>query len=395
MWTRQGTVSVSNNSKKVYGAGTPWVSNGKTRPGDEFIAPNGARHEVESVQSNTELTLVEPYMGAIASGQSYALLHIGLLPAELAVAISELQSKYLTTISQLWAWETSVAATVPLTDPATGVTSQVKTIAQMIADLSAKQQSSQILSGLSSGTTRLGSDNLVVNGDFRVDQLNNGAAVVAIDGQQNYCLDRWWVTPVGGNATVQRTTGVGGHKHGMTIVGGDGVSSIEVCHRVAAMDCCDLSAGKLVTVSFTIYQNAGSAMTGAMLRLFGANAPDDWSSSTQQGSSVTLQSMPNNATTDVSATFDLGPDAHNGLWIVLDTNKPQTNVQGVTLSAVRVVEGAVPSTSAPRPYAAELALCRWTKRIYATAQNVADLAHEMRTTPVASGSGPYIYSAEL
>lgn len=137
-WTKSGTVSLTNNSATVYGAGTTWVSGGKTRAGDVYIAPNGDLLEVASIQSNTQLTLATAYLGTTASAQAYALLHIGLLPAELAVSLSDLQSKYLTTISQLYDWETSAAATVNLTNPATGVTAAVKTISQMIADLAAK-----------------------------------------------------------------------------------------------------------------------------------------------------------------------------------------------------------------------------------------------------------------
>jgi hypothetical protein len=40
-------------------------------------------------------------------------------------------------------------------------------------------------------------------------------------------------------------------------------------------------------------------------------------------------------------------------------------------------------------------VARRTFRRYAAAQNVADLAFEMRAAPVQSGAGPFDYSADL
>lgn len=137
-WTKSGKVSLTNGSAAVYGAGTAWVSGGKARAGDVFMAPGGALYEVASVESNTQLTLSSAYLGSTTSGQAYALIHTGLLPSELATSLSDLQSKYLTTVSQLWEWETSNAATVPLTNPATGVTSNVKPIAGLVLDVDGK-----------------------------------------------------------------------------------------------------------------------------------------------------------------------------------------------------------------------------------------------------------------
>jgi hypothetical protein len=134
-WTKSGTVSLTNNSKIVYGSGTTWAAGGKARAGDVFVAPSGALYEVESIESNTELHLVNNYLGATASGQTYALIHTGLLPAELAVGLSDLQSKYLATIAQLYDWETSTADTVPITNPATGVTTNVKPLVRFLASL--------------------------------------------------------------------------------------------------------------------------------------------------------------------------------------------------------------------------------------------------------------------
>ena len=155
-WTRTGTISLTNGQVKVYGSGTPWVSNGKTRPGDALLAPDGKVYEIASIESNTELTLTDAYLGATASGQAYKIQHLGLLPAELAVGISDLQSKYLTTIAQLYEWETSEAATVPITNPATGETVNVKPLKRFLSALGDGSMAGSFTDLVASGNVGVG-----------------------------------------------------------------------------------------------------------------------------------------------------------------------------------------------------------------------------------------------
>ncbi|MGJ0629505.1 tail fiber domain-containing protein [Xenorhabdus bovienii] len=64
MWYREGTNSFEKGSKKVAGVGTFW-SQAKygVMPGMVLIGSDNLLYEIESVQSNTELTLVEVYKG--------------------------------------------------------------------------------------------------------------------------------------------------------------------------------------------------------------------------------------------------------------------------------------------------------------------------------------------
>lgn len=64
-WYRAGTATFTNGSRSVVGIGTAWVGN--VRPGDEIIGPNGASHEVETITSDTALTMVETYAGTTAT----------------------------------------------------------------------------------------------------------------------------------------------------------------------------------------------------------------------------------------------------------------------------------------------------------------------------------------
>ena len=70
-WYRAGTVTVTNNSPTVIGAGTDFVSN--VDAGDAFRGPDGRTYEIARVVSATELTLGEVYVSGTAGGQSYAI----------------------------------------------------------------------------------------------------------------------------------------------------------------------------------------------------------------------------------------------------------------------------------------------------------------------------------
>lgn len=83
-WYKTGTVSLTNGNATVYGSGTAWVDAGVLNPGDIMPLPDGKLYEILSIQSNTQLTLASNYLGSTASGQSYAIMPIGLLPSALA-----------------------------------------------------------------------------------------------------------------------------------------------------------------------------------------------------------------------------------------------------------------------------------------------------------------------
>lgn len=63
-----GTVTVAENSKAVTGSGTSWLGN--VFPGDDFII-SGTTYNIESVDSDTELTLVQNVYPAVAAGSNY------------------------------------------------------------------------------------------------------------------------------------------------------------------------------------------------------------------------------------------------------------------------------------------------------------------------------------
>lgn len=71
-WYRAGTVSVSNGSTAVTGAGgTAWVAN--ANPGDAIHLPDGRAYEVAAITGNAALTLATGYLGPTSAGGDYAI----------------------------------------------------------------------------------------------------------------------------------------------------------------------------------------------------------------------------------------------------------------------------------------------------------------------------------
>lgn len=70
-WYRAGSLAVTNGSAVVIGAGTAWVAN--VQAGHAINLPDGNAYEVLSVDSNTQITLGSPYLGASTGGQPYSV----------------------------------------------------------------------------------------------------------------------------------------------------------------------------------------------------------------------------------------------------------------------------------------------------------------------------------
>lgn len=140
-WYRTGTVAVTAGSKSVTGAGSAWQS--QVLAGDLFglTDANGnlttALAEVESVSSDTALTLKSQWPGSTLSGQKYAIIRnfTGSLPADLAARLSKLIAQYQISVDELTDLLTS-SGTVTLTT-LTGETVSVQGMAGITTRLTA------------------------------------------------------------------------------------------------------------------------------------------------------------------------------------------------------------------------------------------------------------------
>ena len=70
-WYKSGTVSVTQNSNAVIGAGTAFIAN--SRVGDAFRGPDGGWYEVTNIASDTAMSIAPPYLGVTNGAGVYAL----------------------------------------------------------------------------------------------------------------------------------------------------------------------------------------------------------------------------------------------------------------------------------------------------------------------------------
>jgi hypothetical protein len=84
-YVNAGTVTVTNGSAVVGGAGTSWLS--EVSPGDVFFlaSASSSRYTVQSVDSDEQITLSANYAGITGSGKTYYIL----TASSLAIQISE------------------------------------------------------------------------------------------------------------------------------------------------------------------------------------------------------------------------------------------------------------------------------------------------------------------
>ena len=88
-WYRIGTVSVTNANPTITGAGgTAWAAN--IQAGDAFKGPDDKLYEVQSVSSDTSITLGSNYLGTTAAGAAYAIIPTQGRVRDLAAAVLQL-----------------------------------------------------------------------------------------------------------------------------------------------------------------------------------------------------------------------------------------------------------------------------------------------------------------
>lgn len=121
IWYRAGTVAVTAGSKTVTGTNTQWQNLiFGVAPGATFYGPDGKPYEIDTVNSNTSMTLVTNYSGTTASAQAYAVdpTRTGSV-ASLAAQTSEVLKFSQKQFTQIQTWFTGAAnADVTLESPA-------------------------------------------------------------------------------------------------------------------------------------------------------------------------------------------------------------------------------------------------------------------------------------
>lgn len=94
-WYRSGTITAKKNSAILQGANTYWL-NANIKPGDMFTVDSSKFYEVDTVDSNTQITLKTPYAESDITAGAYAIIQnfTSTLAAETAAMAAKVLLKH-------------------------------------------------------------------------------------------------------------------------------------------------------------------------------------------------------------------------------------------------------------------------------------------------------------
>ncbi|MFQ2885088.1 hypothetical protein ACK3YU_05310 [Aeromonas caviae] len=135
LWQRTGTVTVTSGSKTITGFGTKWKTGVlPIQKGHTFYGPDNWAYEVDTVVSDTELTLVEAYRGGTLASQAYRIdITRTSTISQFAAELASLVGKYRTWFDSMITWLTGTGD-VPILNPDTGATVTVPSWSKVISE---------------------------------------------------------------------------------------------------------------------------------------------------------------------------------------------------------------------------------------------------------------------
>lgn len=237
--------------------------------------------------------------------------------------------------------------------------------------------------------------NRIINGGMQVAQRGSSGTITG-----SYSLDRW-ILSASGTAPAwsqQTTSSTAAGNYGFKALSWAGVAGntgVLPLQRIESINCADM-AGQTVSLSFWIYQSTGATQNITPAVVYSGGAADSWGSQTGIAALDAATAVPSGIWTKVTNRFLLPIAATTGLAVYPWSSSITFGAGAVGyLAFVQLELGPVATPFEQRPYGMERLLCRNYYRVYATAQNVNDLAYDMRATPTQAGAGPYTYSVEL
>jgi len=190
-----------------------------------------------------------------------------------------------------------------------------------------------------------GTRNRIINGDMRIDQRNDGAAVSI--STLTYTADRWSVATNGAAVTVQRLGTAA--EYYLNVTGAASVTACNIRHRIESKNIADL-AGSTVTLSFKC---SSSSLTSLDFALVYADSVDNFATGTLISSvNISITSTP----TIYSTSFSLPANAANGVQVLFSLGAFTSGT--FTLTDVQLEVGSVATPFEHRSYGQELALCQ-------------------------------------
>jgi hypothetical protein len=192
------------------------------------------------------------------------------------------------------------------------------------------------------GVTRSSLNNRVINGDFSIDQRNEGAAkVFAAGANVAYCVDRWYATCGGNNLTGQRVAGTGVNQFAYQFTGIAANANGVFGTRIESFHAYDL-VNSLVTVQVWL---SSTSIATVNWKVFSANTTDSWGTKSStgggtetfiDGGSIAITSTP----TFYTFQTNLGPNAGRGIDLEFSWG-PLLAGQTLKIEAVQLEKGAL------------------------------------------------------
>jgi hypothetical protein len=238
--------------------------------------------------------------------------------------------------------------------------------------------------------------NLVLNGDFSIAQRGAGPFVLGTTAA--YGFDGWLTqTGVGATGQLARTAFDPGQTAGPT---GRFYATFSLTATTPAslpelqtrMEDVNRLAARPITISFW-YRTASPNVRFELAQQFGAagSAAVTGISQSSLAASAGWTFRKQVLTLPATAGKTVGAGSFTSLRFIVTGS----SAAAFDVADVQVEEGILATPFARRWPAIDMLLASRLFRRTATARNTADLAFEMRATPVVSGTGPFNYSAEL
>lgn len=197
-----------------------------------------------------------------------------------------------------------------------------------------------------------GRRNRLINGDFAIDQRNEGSAqTFTAAAAVAYTVDRWYASCTGANITGQRVVGTAPNQYAYRFTGAASNTGLLLGQRIEAADIADLTSGD-VALSLQV---KSSSLTTLPWKAYYANAANDFSaktliaSGTITGVSSTLASK--------AITFNAGANAANGIAIEFEGGALLA-AQTLQIENVQLERGTTASPFERRSFRERLSDCQ-------------------------------------
>jgi len=200
--------------------------------------------------------------------------------------------------------------------------------------------------------------NRIINGDMRVDQVNNGAAQTITSAAFQYCLDMMIATASSTSFSGQRVAGAVPDQFLWQATGAGGVTGLSFGTRIESNNIADLASS---TVTFSCELSNSLLTTVNWLATY-ANSTDNFTTTTAIASgSFTV----NSSLARYSAQIALPANAVNGIQIALSVGAQTSGTFKV--GELQLEAGSIATPFERVPVGLELALCH--RYFYRSANN--------------------------